>query len=356
MSLGSSPFQERKVVVLGAGIIGCTTARTLLQQGFQVTIVAKHLPGDEDIWYASNWAGALWHGARYLSNDLHRYLEAVSYRRFKSDNINNPECGVCVIQLDEYFEKKPKDPLELWFKGVNPKFRDMEKSKYEGTEFEYGCEYETLAIEPHRYLVFIKQEIEKLGGQFIRKSIESMDELYQDYEDSVVFVNASGVGPMTIKGLEDDKCYPNRGQNVLVRTKTDKAFSRSGEEYTYVIPRPLSGVVVCGGLNEPNKTHADIDMEIAQDEIRRAHKLAPEVVSEAPDIAGYVVGIRPARKGGFRLEKEQVAKNKYIIHAYGFNGGGYAFSYGAAYMVGTLVEEIEKEYTSNTRKRSFFSW
>ncbi|CUM68105.1 uncharacterized protein PRCAT00005822001 [Priceomyces carsonii] len=342
-------FQDREIVVLGAGIIGCAITRTLLQKGFKVTTVAKHLPGDTDIWYASNWAGALWHGGRSLPNDDQRYMQAVSYRQFMSDARTDPKCGVCVIGVEEFFEKRPDTLEQLWYSGVNPKFRDMDKCKYEDKQFEYGCEYETVSIEPPRYLHFLKNEIQKLGGNFIRKEIKSVDELYIDFPNTIIFINASGVGPKYIEGLYDENSFPNRGQNVLVKTKTDKAFSRNGNEYTYVIPRPLQGVVVCGGVNQENQTHSNIDKAIVEDELRRANKLAPDVVSEDPDIAGYIVGIRPARKGGFRLEKEKVKENKFILHAYGFNGGGYSFSYGAAQVLERMVEDLEQEFCVNPR-------
>jgi hypothetical protein len=42
-----------------AGVVGLTTAYVLSQRGtYSVTVVARHMPGDYDIEYASMWAGA----------------------------------------------------------------------------------------------------------------------------------------------------------------------------------------------------------------------------------------------------------------------------------------------------------
>lgn len=42
-----------------AGVSGLTTALILSRDGnYNITIVAKHMPGDYDIEYASPWAGA----------------------------------------------------------------------------------------------------------------------------------------------------------------------------------------------------------------------------------------------------------------------------------------------------------
>lgn len=42
-----------------AGVVGLTSALLLAKdQGNNVTVVAKHMPGDYDIQYTSPWAGA----------------------------------------------------------------------------------------------------------------------------------------------------------------------------------------------------------------------------------------------------------------------------------------------------------
>lgn len=44
---------------LSAGVAGLTTALLLSKDShYDVTIAAKHMPGDSDIEYASPWAGA----------------------------------------------------------------------------------------------------------------------------------------------------------------------------------------------------------------------------------------------------------------------------------------------------------
>lgn len=50
---------EKKIVVVGAGVAGLTTALLLSKNPrYELTVVAKHMPGDYDIEYASPWAGA----------------------------------------------------------------------------------------------------------------------------------------------------------------------------------------------------------------------------------------------------------------------------------------------------------
>jgi D-amino-acid oxidase len=88
----------------------------------------------------------------------------------------------------------------------------------------------------------------------------------------------------------------------------------------------------------------EVDLEIARDEIRRAHRLAPEVVPEHPadDAVSHIIGIRPSRRGGFRLDSEQ-KDHRTVLSAYGFGGGGYAFSYGIADALVKMVEQAERK-------------
>lgn len=43
------------VGIVGAGIIGLTTALTLAQGGYRVAVIARNLPGDNTTEWASPW-------------------------------------------------------------------------------------------------------------------------------------------------------------------------------------------------------------------------------------------------------------------------------------------------------------
>ena len=111
------PFPRRPIVILGAGIIGCATARQLLQKGFQVVLVAEYLPGDQNIFYASAWAGAAWHAAGGLVND-HKYIQAVTHRHLLKLAQEEPEAGVCIVNTREYLENYPTKDSALWGRTV----------------------------------------------------------------------------------------------------------------------------------------------------------------------------------------------------------------------------------------------
>ncbi|PWY79222.1 FAD dependent oxidoreductase superfamily [Aspergillus heteromorphus CBS 117.55] len=337
------PFAQRPIIILGAGIIGCATAKQLLLNGFPVILVAEFLPGDQDIRYASAWAGAAWHPAGGISPEW-RYLQAITHRHLLRMAHEEPESGVCIVDALEYLEQPPSANSSVWGKAVASKWRDLLPSEYP-PNFSCGWSYETLVTDPTHHMPYLGKKITALGGQFIQKRVDSLDQLYHLFPESSVFINASGHGSKTLIDVQDDQCFPERGQNVFYRTDNCRTmYFRNGREYTYVIPRPMSGGVVLGGVKQADDLSPDPDMAIAQDEIARAHRLAPEVVPESPadDALSYIVGIRPSRKGGFRLDAEKLG-SRVVLSAYGFGGGGYAFSYGVADALVKMVEEAERE-------------
>ncbi|KAJ5273030.1 hypothetical protein N7478_008155 [Penicillium angulare] len=312
------PFAQRPIVILGAGIIGCATAHQLLQHGFSVVLVAEFLPGDQDITYASAWAGAAWHPAGGITPNQ-RYIQAITHRVLLK-MAQDPDSGVSIVD-----------------------FREMSQGEYPDN-FHSAWAYQTPVTDPTLHIPYLKKKIIGMGGIFIRHRARSLQELFDKFPESRIFINASGLGSKTLEDVQDDHCFAERGQNVFLRTdKFHTMYFRNGQEYTYIIPRPLSQGVVLGGVKQTDNLSPDVDPYIAQDEIARAHRLAPDIVPSQPAVEdiSHIIGIRSSRRGGYRLDSEQRGDNT-VLSAYGFGGGGYAFSYGIADALLKMVEKTER--------------
>ncbi|KAL2158836.1 hypothetical protein VTH06DRAFT_4028, partial [Thermothelomyces fergusii] len=78
---------------------------------------------------------------------------------------------------------------------------------------------------------------------------------------------------------------------------------------------------------------------------RRAHENLPEYFPSASpadyDIVQDLIGIRPLRPAGVRVEKEDIGGQK-VVHAYGTTIGGYIHSFGLAEEAARLVGEAIK--------------
>ena len=51
-----------------------------------------------------------------------------------------------------------------------------------------------------------------------------------------------------------------------------------------------------------------------------------------------IVGRRPAREGGMRIEAEKVGQGRVVVHAYGAGGRGFELSWGVAGDVLDIVQ------------------
>lgn len=209
-------------------------------------------------------------------------------------------------------------------------------------------------------------------------------------------VNCTGIGSLTLGGVKDHLVHPIRGHVVKVRAPwVREGFTRQigalggaeGGQRTYVIPRP-DGEVILGGTREVGDWDPYPSPASRRDILQRAveicpalipaHKLAqalpvPEVPPKALDalsgkpatvrriadragevhgpihpldeyVTGEVVGFRPQRHGGIRLERGDKAKMEdghiiEVIHNYGHGGAGWQSCWGCAEDAVGLVQE-----------------
>lgn len=145
-------------------------------------------------------------------------------------------------------------------------FREMNPGEYP-SNFNTAWAYKTLVTDPTRHMPYLSKQITALGGHFIRRRVNSLQDLYRMFPDSNIFINASGLGSKSLSDVLDDQCFPERGQNVLLRTdRCHTMYFRNGAEYTYVIPRPHSQGVVLGGVKQQDDLSAcSVQLEALRD-------------------------------------------------------------------------------------------
>ena len=119
-----------------------------------------------------------------------------------------------------------------------------------------------------------------------------------------------------------------RGQSVLVKGEASRISTRVGKtknDIRVVIPRPGSGTSIIGVTKEPGIWDTSVNEDITQQFMRECKELAPELLDEVGEfeVLSVQVGLRPARKGGPRVEAEEVLEGgELIIHEYGHSGAG----------------------------------
>lgn len=239
------------------------------------------------------------------------------------------------MKATEYYDIYDDDS-KIWYKKAFPHYRRLRPDELpEGVTV--GFSMSTCAVNPAIILPWLQARLEEKGVKFIRFTAESLDQVRQMTGAKIV-VNATGLGAKKL--ANDERVTAVRGQTMFVRNKDDwnELRLRQGTEYTYTIPRMFSGGVIIGGVRQPGNLSTTADTSLREDILRRVNKLTDNAFKDVNLEADVedIVGFRPGREGGFRLEVE----GQNVVHAYGFDGMGYVHSFGAAKRVTALVGEL----------------
>lgn len=323
------------VVILGAGIIGLYTAYLLVElgRGADVTIVAKHLPGDLSCNYTSPIAGAHFSCAVSGYSDAALRFNRISYpmlaKLFKKFESQLEEAGLDRLPQIELFVEPINEKVITEMKTYAEKFEVLtDRVWLQARGARYGIKYLTYNFYSPKFLVFLKQYLESNGVKFVRASVGFITEApkaAQQPEAKVVF-NCTGVLAGQLGGVKDSKdIYPIRGQVVSVKAPWIKEnISLEGSPPTYIIPRVHSqGRVILGGYYEEHNWTEGTSGEQTKSILERTTKLNPELLKNGPlEILEERAAFRPGREGGCRVEREGI-ENLVVIHNYGAAGTGY---------------------------------
>lgn len=241
-----------------------------------------------------------------------------------------------VVKATEYYDDRENDD-SIWYKTIVPRYsRIIAKDLPSGAKI--GFTYQSMTVNPAVFLPWIKKELESRGLRFVRKTVKSLREA-ERITGCKVIVHASGLGASDL--ANDKNMVAIRGQTMFVETDFDEMSLHQGSHYTYVIPRMYTGGAIMGGVSQPGNLSREVDKELRSDILNRTRKLCDgsfDSVDLQRDVKRDIVGFRPYRKGGFRLEMEGN-----VVHAYGFGGLGYVFSYGAAQKVREMVDSLVRK-------------
>ncbi|ODV85046.1 hypothetical protein CANARDRAFT_28766 [[Candida] arabinofermentans NRRL YB-2248] len=323
-----------KYVIIGSGIVGLYTAQNLLDKDvdpLEITVYAEYLPGDQSINYTSPWAGGNFScispdDAQTLQFDKFTYTNLARLRSV----LGGDGCGLDNRPTTEFWDFAPDETKISSLSSYLKDYQVLDKSELpDGAVF--GIKYTTWNFNCPEFLANFKTHLETKGVRFVRKKLSHVKEAFVDPTTTTVF-NCTGIGAKFLKGVEDDKIYPARGQVVVIKAPhiNENRLRWGTKDVTYIIPRPDSkNQVILGGYLQAGNWCADTWEYETKDILKRTIALYPELAHNL-EIIRVACGLRPSRKGGVRVEKEQYSDGKYIVHISGLSGYGYQAGFGAS--------------------------
>ena len=297
------------IQIVGAGIIGLTTAIVLTSRGYKVRIIH-----DSTSLYASSKAGAHF---RPVSTEegLMRNLEKDTFQIL--DKLTDLGIGIQYADGEEYHNEN----FELSWLPIE----FISKKGYK-----LAISYKQFVINVPRHLDFLRNQLLQSGVDFIDMKIQNFAE-FTNQNPNDIFINCSGFDAGTL--VKDPMVFPIRGQTVLVDAPliNKSYFAMNDGSPVYAIPRG-DGTVILGGTFKNNDPSTVVDDATTDRIISGCTELFGINFNK---IISVQVGIRPGR------ELIKISRDANIIHNYGHGPCGWQTSYGSAFQVLRLIQDLE---------------
>jgi D-amino-acid oxidase len=303
-----------RAIVVGAGVVGLTTAVCLREAGVKADVVTRDAPQDT----TSAVAAALWYPYRALPVDRVTAWSAATYA-WLAGLAGTDGSGVRMLPGTELMSADAPDP---WWRDAVPDLRRT-------TE---GLRLTAPAVDMSVHLPWLAARLLALGGTIERRTVESLDELAAD-----AVVNCAGLGARRLAG--DDSLVAVRGQVVRVCAPGVSEWlldQRDPQRLVYVVPRERD--VVLGGTAQEGVEDRAPDAATTEAISARCAELVP-AVRDAP-VVGVAVGLRPQRPS-VRLQAEGR-----VVHCYGHGGAGVTLAWGCAVEVAALLGADPSRYAA----------
>lgn len=259
---------DRRVAVIGSGVVGLTAARELQRRGFGVTIYAMAVPPNT----TSNMSFANWSPMSGLLDfrlrtpeweDQFRRAVLIAYRQLQL--LAGPRYGISWIH--GYL---PTNTEGAAF-GSNPMLPDevqtgqvLLRPGEHPFPTTYAVQSTNMRFEPSIYLEALVRDVFDFGGKVVIRKFDTFRELM--FLSERLIVNCTGLGAKEL--CEDEELVPLKGQLVVLVPQPEVSYATYGGVGP---PNPELGMaihmisrrdgIVLGGTSERDNWSLDVNEE-----------------------------------------------------------------------------------------------
>ncbi|GAA0735273.1 FAD-dependent oxidoreductase [Sphingomonas japonica] len=246
------PGHSGAVAVIGAGVMGLTTARLCQEAGFAVTLYAKALPPDT----TSNIAGGQWAPSTLYEDDAvtpawrEQFRAAMDYSWRRFQIMVGDDYGIRWLPTYQSTRQTSLDPdpympgAALLADGSHP---------FAGERI---LRYTTMYVETGRFLRQLTGDFENAGGRIVVREFHTPSEIAA-LPERLAF-NCTGLGAKALFG--DTQLLPIRGQLAILLPQPEVQYAYAGRA-GYMFPR-ADGILLGGtferGESDPTPQPGDI--------------------------------------------------------------------------------------------------
>jgi len=328
-----------RVAIIGAGVSGLTCGVVFAERGYQTAILAKETGRQT----TSGAAAAIWFP--YDAEPAERVIPwALETYKTLVELSNNSRTGVSIIELHQFSrtgEIQIPDwaiPLEAFVipSGAEngaaageaatwtgrPEAERTGSERIKSREFTSGYAIKVPLTDTTIYLDYLSARFLKAGGAInTNVCFEKLEDVDRKFD---LVIHCAGIGARDL--VQDRDLEPHRGQVAIVPRIENLSCATVCDDTPLMYAIPRTNDCVFGGTN-------DLSTDLTSDPATTDRIVAEccRVLNiEKPTVLTERVGLRPFRKSGVRLERDQFSDGRTVIHNYGHGGAGFTLSWGCA--------------------------
>jgi D-amino-acid oxidase len=305
-----------KVAIVGAGVSGLTCGVVFAERGYRTAIIAKQI-GQQT---TSGAAAAVWFP--YDAEPAEKVIPwSLATYETLIDLSQHSHTGVSMIEARQ-FSRTGEIQIPEW--AIPLGARRVIPSEVEGSlkTFKSGYSMRVPLMDTTIYFDYLTERFLAAGGSITANThLQKLEDVDQEFE---FVINCAGIGAREL--AHDSDLEPHRGQVAIVPRIEGLSCAIVCDDAPLMYAIPRINDCLFGGTN-------DVSSDLAPDPAT-----TDQIVTECsrvlqinkPKVLAERVGLRPFRKSGVRLERDQLSDGRTVIHNYGHGGSGFTLSWGCA--------------------------